>query len=166
MKKFRKISLSLFFVFLLFACTQSEGIDMQKPEIDLTIQEASPLNCNVFYFGETITLHSLLKDNVEIGTYSVDIHHNFDHHSHSTEVEECALLPKKVAINPFVFIKGYGIPVGQTSHQTATEIELPTGNELGLFDEGDYHFFISLTDKQGWSTQKGISIKIFHKLEE
>ncbi len=26
--------------------------------------------------------------------------------------------------------------------------------------------FISLTDKQGWSTQKGISIKIFHKLEE
>ena len=33
----------------------------------------------------------------------------------------------------------------------------------GLYDEGDYHFFISLTDKEGWSAQKGLSVKMLHR---
>jgi hypothetical protein len=28
------------------------------------------------------------------------------------------------------------------------------------FDPGDYHFFISLTDREGWSAQKGLNIKV------
>ena len=31
------------------------------------------------------------------------------------------------------------------------------------FDEGDYHFTIRLTDKEGWSIQKGLSIKMFYQ---
>ncbi len=158
MKYLFLLILSLFVV----SC-QDPQVDMKKPIIEMTHEQSFPQNCDVLYFGETATFSALFSDNEELGTYSVEIHHNFDHHSHSTDVMNCDLMPKRKAENPFVFIKGYGIPVGQTSHQTATEIELPTGNELGLFDEGDYHFFISLTDKQGWSTQKGISIKIMHK---
>ncbi len=158
MKYLFLLTFSLFVV----SC-QEPQVDMQKPIIEMTHEQSFPLNCDVLYFGETITLRALLKDNVELGTYSIDIHHNFDHHSHSTDVMSCDLLPKKSAQNPFVYIKGYGIPDGKASYQTATEIELPIGNELGLFDEGNYHFFISLTDKQGWSAQKGISIKIMHK---
>jgi hypothetical protein len=105
----------------------------------------------------------LFSDNFELGSYSIDIHNNFDHHSHSTEVTECQLNPIKTPINPFTYINDFTIPVSQKQYQTNLPILIPTENENGIFDEGDYHFFISLTDKEGWSTQKGFSIKILKR---
>ena len=49
-------------------------------------------------------------DNAELGSYSINIHNNFDHHSHSTEVEECNMDPVKEPVNPYVFIQDYDIP--------------------------------------------------------
>jgi hypothetical protein len=115
------------------------------------------------YFGESFTFRVLFSDNVELGSFSIDIHHNFDHHSHSTEVTECQLDPKINPDNPFVFIQDYTIPAGSKSYETNLSISLPSGNVGVLFDEGDYHFFISLTDKEGWSAQKGLSIKILRR---
>ena len=90
-------------------------------------------------------------------------HNNFDHHSHSTEVSACELWPVKIPVNPFVFIDDFDIPAGSTEFKTSQIISIPTSNGNGEFDEGDYHFFISLTDKEGWSTQKGLSIKIIKR---
>ena len=42
-------------------------------------------------------------------------------------------------------------------------VEIPSGEGTELFDDGDYHFFISLTDDAGWSVQKGLSIKMLHR---
>jgi hypothetical protein len=161
----RKTILALFTVSLLsgfFSCNK-EGVDKEKPQIDLTILGAFPINCDTLYFGETFTFKMLFTDNIELGSYSIDIHHNFDHHSHSTEVSECQLDPVKAPINPFVFIDDYSIPDGLQEYETSLEITLPDGDAKGPYDEGDYHFFISLTDKSGWSTQKGLSIKIIRE---
>jgi hypothetical protein len=105
----------------------------------------------------------LFTDNAELGSYSIDIHNNFDHHSHSTEVTECSLDPIKDPVNPFLFIEDYNIPAGQSDYQTNMSISIPSSNGNGVYDEGDYHFFISLTDKEGWSAQKGLSIKMLHR---
>jgi hypothetical protein len=163
MKSFKLLAgfiiLSLFFV----SCEKDEEIDTEKPVIDLTIPDAFPVNCDTLYFGESMVLKVVFSDNVELGSYSIDIHNNFDHHSHSTEVIECNLDPIKTPVNPFLFIEDFDLPAGLQEYATNRSISIPSGNGDGLFDEGDYHFFISLTDKEGWSTQKGLSIKIFSR---
>ncbi len=151
-------------VLILFSsCGKDKEIDTDKPFIDISFPEAFPKNCDTIYFGESLNLRILLTDNSELGTFSIDIHHNFDHHSHSTEVTECNSDPVKDPVNPFIYIKDFDIPAGLKEHETNLSITIPSGDGNGIYDEGDYHFFISLTDKEGWSAQKGLSIKMLHR---
>lgn len=161
--KMSNLFVVIFAVLWLFVGCERQTIDTEKPVIDLTAADAFPLSCDTLYFGESFQVHLLLSDNIELGSYSIDIHNNFDHHSHSTEVTECNIDPVKTAVNPFTFIDDYDIDKGLKAYQTNLSITIPTGNATGLFDDGDYHFFISLTDKEGWSVQKGLSIKILHR---
>lgn len=158
----------LFFILLiivsvLFSCDKNSDIDTQKPQIENSFSDAFPLNCDTIYFGESFDLKLLFKDNVELGSYSLDIHNNFDHHSHSTDFSECVFIPQKEPINPYLLIEDFNIESGQNEYLTNNSISIPNGNDIGDFDEGDYHLFISLTDKEGWSAQKGINIKILHR---
>ncbi len=161
--KLLKIFLGLCFVLFVFTTCDKNEIDDEKPEIDLTVSGAFPQNCDTLYFGESFTFKVLFTDNVKLGSFSIDVHNNFDHHSHSTEVTECDLDEVKTAVNPLVFIEDYDIPEGTPAYETSLEIFIPESDENGKFDEGDYHFFISLTDAEGWSVQKGLSIKILQK---
>lgn len=145
------------------SCEKGEDIDKTKPVIDLTIQDAFPVNCDTLYFGESFKLKMHFSDNSELGSFSIDIHNNFDHHSHSTEVTECSMNPVKTPVNPFTLIDDYEIPEGLMDYETNIMIPIPSGNNEGIYDDGDYHFFISLTDKEGWSAQKGLSIKMIHR---
>ena len=151
-------------IMLISSCKKEQNeVDKEKPIISMSFQDAFPLNCDTLYFGEPFYFKAQLSDNVELGSFSIDIHHNFDHHSHSTDVSACQLDPIKAPVNPFVFIQDFSIPENTKEYATNTSITIPEGNGSGLFDEGDYHFFISLTDKEGWSAQKGMSIKIKHR---
>ena len=161
-----KIIIILFLVVLFINSCEKEEIDKEKPAIDLNIQNAFPVNCDTLYFGETFTFRVLFTDNAGLGSddaYSMDIHHNFDHHSHSTEVTECQLSEEKDAVNPFTYIQDFSIPEGLKVHETDKTVTIPASNSTGMFDEGDYHFFISVTDKEGWTAQKGLSIKILYR---
>lgn len=146
---------------IFYSCKKDET-DSEKPVIDLSIPNSFPQNCDTMYFGDPIVVKLGFSDNVELGSYSIDIHHNFDHHSHSTEVSACIMDSVKSPVNPFTFIQDYTIPSGEKNYETGISITFPAGNSTGLFDDGDYHFFVSLTDKEGWSTQKGLSIKMLH----
>jgi hypothetical protein len=163
MKIFRIIIIPAFLLFFHSSCDKHDEIDTLKPVIDLSIRDVFPVNCDTIYFGESFELKMLFKDNVELGSFSVDIHHNFDHHSHSTEVTVCSFDPIKEPVNPFLFIDDYNIPTGLTEYETSVLISIPSGDGNELFDEGDYHFFISLTDREGWSAQKGLSIKMLYR---
>lgn len=148
---------------LVFSCGNGDEVDKQKPGIGLMIPSGFPQNCDTLYFGEPFTFNALFSDNASLGSYSIDIHHNFDHHSHSTEVSICQPDPDKAPINPLVMIEDFDIPQGFTTFEPKQVIIIPSGNDKGLYDEGDYHFFISLTDMEGWSAQKGLSIKLLHR---
>jgi len=163
MKKLKFVFIPFVLLMLYFSsCEKVKEIDKTKPVIDLTIMDAFPLNCDTLYFGEPFELKVLFSDNAELGSFSIDIHNNFDHHSHSTEVTACSLDPVKDPVNPYLFIEDYDIPEGLSKHKTSMSIYIPSVDGKGLYDEGDYHFFISLTDNEGWSTQKGLSIKLLH----
>jgi hypothetical protein len=159
----KKIIIFFAFASVVFVSCSKEKIDDEKPEIELTVSGAFPQNCDTIWLGESFTFKVLFSDNVELGSYSIEVHENFDHHAHSTEVTECDLDPVKTPVNPLYFIRDFEIPPGLTEYETNLLISLPAGNNEGNFDDGDYHFFIRLTDKEGWSAQKGISIKMLHR---
>lgn len=130
-------------------------VDTEYPEIIQENNNSFPLQCSVIQKGQKLIFTTVFRDNVELGSYSLDVHHNFDHHTHTTEVEECNLQPKKTPVKPFNFIKSYDIPVGLKEYHATKEIDIPAD-----IDPGDYHFMIRVTDKEGWQTLKGLSIKI------
>lgn len=138
--------------------------DLEMPSISAEGVEASPLNCEVYHRGDVIPLRYVLKDNAELGRYNIDIHHNFDHHTHSTEQEECPLSAeidkttpegKAKYANAWVFNQSYTIPDGSKIYTTHDDISIPA-----TIEPGDYHFMIRLTDKAGNQQFRSFSIKI------
>lgn len=134
---------------------EKEKIDEEYPIIELSAANAFPKQCSVVKRGEKFTFRAKLSDNAALGAVSVDVHHNFDHHSHSTEVNDCQSEAAKTPVKPFLLIKSFTIPSGLSSYEVAEEITVPAD-----VDPGDYHFLIRLTDQAGWQTIRGISIKI------
>jgi hypothetical protein len=157
MKRLSLLSFSLVLMLALSNCSKdtAEPIDTIYPEINTSTSDAFPKQCSIVKRGEKFVFRALLSDNAQLGSLNLDIHHNFDHHTHSTELEECSLSPIKQPVKPFLLIKNIVIPVGLKSYEASAEIQVPAD-----VDPGDYHFMIRLTDKEGWQTLKGLSIKI------
>ncbi len=152
----------LFLALTLFACN-SEDIDDVKPEIDLTIANAFPTSCDTLYFGEVFTVRMKFSDNKALSAYSLTIHDNFNQHSHDFEMVTCVLDPKKDGVNPLNDVWTYEIPKGLSEYITDLDFQIPEADNSGEYDSGDYHLLIQLVDEQGWSTQKGLSVKILHR---
>lgn len=155
-KTYRFLSIAALLTIVFAGCKKDSNneIDTEYPEI-ITTTSSAPQQCGVFTRGQTYTFKAIFSDNKELGAYSLDIHHNFDHHNHSTEVSQCTFDPKKTAVKPFLFIQDYKIPAGSKRYEATAQINVPAD-----IDPGDYHFMIRLTDKEGWQTIKGLSIKV------
>lgn len=146
-----------------FSSCEKIEVDDVKPTIDLSVTGAFPLNCDTLYLGEPFVFKAQLSDNVELGSYGVEIHHNFDHHAHTTEISSCDLSTVKTPVNPFHYIADFEIPSNTSDYVTADTIIIPVTNASGKIDEGDYHFYVSLVDREGWTTKKGLSVKILKR---
>lgn len=129
--------------------------DEQSPVISIDGLEAFPKNCDTIFTGQSFSFRADFTDNVELGAYSLDMHNNFNHHSHSTDPSDCLLDPVKTPVNPWIFIQQFSIPSGSKSFSANEQIQVPAA-----IDPGDYHLYVKLTDKSGWQTIKGISIKV------
>ena len=146
----------------IYACSSDDAIDTEKPTIDLTIANAFPVSCDTIYFGEPFTAKMAFNDNVELGSYNIDIHHNFDQHTHSTEFEECDFDLVKTPVNPYIFIQDYSIPLGSSQYTAEIPMTIPSSDGTNPYDAGDYHFQITVIDKEGWSILKGFNVKLLH----
>lgn len=143
-------------IIILSGCNSNEEvIDTEYPVIDITFSDSFPTQCSSIRRGEAFTFKAKFRDNMQLGSFSIDIHHNFDHHTHSTEVNDCGLDVIKTPVKPFFFIKNYSIPDGLREYVAELTMEVPAD-----IDAGDYHFTIMLTDEEGWQSIKGLSIKI------
>lgn len=132
-----------------------QEVDTEYPVIDMSAVNTFPKQCSEIKLGETFIYRVRFSDNRELGSSSIDIHHNFDHHTHSSEIDSCNLEPQKSPVKPFLLIRTFDIPVGLKTYELSQEIQVPAD-----VDPGDYHFSIRVTDKEGWQTIKGLSIKI------
>lgn len=156
MKKTKFLIAVLTGLLTLASCSSDNNeIDTEYPVIDISASNAFPIQCSEITRGQKITFRAKFTDNAALGSYSLDIHHNFDHHTHSTEVNNCVADPIKKPVNPMLYINSVTIPNGEKSYEAVQEITIPPD-----IDPGDYHFMIRLTDKEGWQTIKGLSIKI------
>lgn len=154
----QKICLWRVLLMILFASVLSckkEAADNEYPIVDINYPNFFPKNCSKVSRGKSFTTVIKVYDNAELGSLSVDIHENFDHHTHSTEVDGCPEAPEKEPINPFSAIVAIPLPPQQTNYTAIKEIFIPAD-----VDTGRYHFMIRLTDKAGWQTIKGIEINI------
>ncbi len=154
MKSFFTLSL----LFVLCACGGSDdntGKDMTPPEIISKGIVAVPTDCHVFKPGEVIPFNYVFKDDTELGSYNIEVHNNFDHHTHSTSAVECEMDAKKSPQNPWIFNKDYAIPAGEKLFTARVDIPIPAD-----CDEGDYHFMVRLTDRAGWQTLHAVAIKV------
>ncbi len=153
----RKLLIYCFVSLLMLGCSSDDDNDkdLDKPSIDMSGSNASPQNCVILYRGESFPFRAIFSDTQELGNYNIEIHNNFDHHSHSTDNVECDLEPKKNPIKAFVYNQDYSIPAGKTIFDADIEIAIPAD-----VDTGDYHFMVRVTDKAGWQELKAVSLKI------
>ena len=94
-------------------------------------------------------------DNVELGSYNLEIHNNFDHHTHSTEAGECRQDPVKQPVNPWIYNQDFPIPHNLDYYEAEVNIPIPED-----IDPGEYHFMIRVTDASGWQELRSVSIRI------
>lgn len=151
----RLVSILLLVVIMVSCSTEREAVDMEYPAIHIDWPDAFPVQCSEIKRGEPFAFRARFSDNVALGSFSLDIHHNFDHHSHSTELQECERGEEKEPVNPFVYIQSFDIAGNSVAYEAETVIMVPED-----IDPGDYHFMIRVTDKEGWQTMRGLSIKI------
>lgn len=155
MKKLLSV-LTIIGILFLSCSKDNEKIDDIYPEINISFDGAFPQNCDTLFRGESFNVIIRLSDNKELGSYSINLHHNFDHHNHSTEIDQCVLGDVQTPVKPFLYNKAITIDAGTTNYTTNLQIEIPSDA-----DAGDYHFMIKVTDMEGWQTMKGLSLKIF-----
>ena len=142
----------------LCACSSSDDDaqkDMQQPVITEQGITATPIDCQVYQRGQTIPFHYVFTDDSELGAYNIEIHNNFDHHTHSTSSVECPMDAQKQPQNPWVYNRDYAIPAAQRQYDARVDIPIPAD-----IDPGDYHFMVRLTDRAGWQQLKAVAIKI------
>lgn len=151
-----KTPITLMLLCALCACgSNSKEQDKVPPEIIPIGDYASPRNCQVFQRGGMLPFAYAFGDNVELGSFNLEIHNNFDHHTHSTEAGECRQDPVKEPVHPWIFNKDYPIPANLDYYES--EIDIPIPSDI---DPGEYHFMIRVTDASGWQQLRSVSIRI------
>ena len=157
MKLILKYSHILVLILVLTSCSSDDNIDIdkQKPTITINYTDGFPQACEELIKGETYTFKAQISDNKALASYSLDIHHNFDHHTHDDQDEQCDLSPVKNSVNPLIYMENFTIEEGLTSYEINITITIPDD-----IDTGDYHCAYSVTDETGWQSRTSIDIKI------
>lgn len=122
------ISLLVISVSLLTACGDSDNplSDTTKPVIDLK----SPAEGGVLAIGSEHGVHFEmdLSDDVMLKSYKIEIHNNFDHHSHDTRTAETTV--------DFTFNKSYDVSEQRTAHIHHHDIVIPAKHSGRLPPDG------------------------------
>lgn len=139
-------------VVFIFTSCETIDKDVEKP----IVQEVFfPQNCDTVHRGSTFTYSFVIVDDKDLGSYSIEMHNNFDHHTHSTSTISCTMEENKLPINPFYYNEDFEVPVKLWEYKIEGEITIPAN-----VDSGDYHFELRVSDEAGWQTYEGISIKV------
>ncbi len=132
----------------IFSSCEKDEADTVQPVIEVSGPEAN----EVLYVGSKIHFEVDFSDDVELKSYKVDIHDNFDGHTHKSTKHEGT---------PWHFQQSWDFEAGKKSaHVHHHEIVIPTeiaGEEVAT---GDYHFMVYCTDAAGNESWVAIDVEI------
>jgi hypothetical protein len=136
---------------LLFAsCSKDDDsvVDTQSPEI--TIME--PHEDEEIAPGGELHFEAVFTDNVELGSYKIDIHSNFDGHDHASL--------KQSESSPWSYSEVLQIEPGQTSFEAIHHIDVPETIGGVAISEGVYDVGVFVTDAAGNESQAFLEVHI------
>ena len=165
-------------VLLVITCVLTMGFsaceDKNKDTTPPVIDDATflPADCDIYYLGDTILVHFICSDDTELGNFNIEIHNNFDHHTHGTSGVDCDEEEgeehhhgegeeheheHETVEGAWAYNQDFAIARGLKTDTFDIEIPIP----LEVLD-GDYHFMLRLTDRAGWQTIKAVPIHLIH----
>ncbi len=133
------------------SCAEADDyLDTIKPEIILS----APTEHQAYEFGDVINVQALFKDNIELGSFKIEIHAEDDGHSHDDiTANRSAIAHDTTTSWSYNYIEEI---TGNKEYLLNHTIQIPEGN----YTEGHYHFGIILIDKAGNEKQTFIEIVI------
>jgi len=137
------IVLIFFSLIFMYSCFLGEGgfVDITAPIIEV---HEPGTNANL-EAGTYIHFETTFKDDLELGSYSIDIHDNLDGHGHG----RITSIYGDPSLIKWSFRRNYSIPEGLNIYvaQHDDDIEI-IANALA----GPYHFIVQAVDKEGNAT--------------
>lgn len=129
--------LTVFSILFLQSCSSDDDhrIDTKKPVIVLN----NPSDHQAFLPGEKIYLNVDFSDNLELGSYKIEIHFSEDGHTHKGN-EEFA---------EWFYAETSTLEPGSVQANLEKQISVPVEINNLPIAEGHYHLGIYLTDKAG-----------------
>lgn len=168
MKKNLFYILALSAIVMGFSACENKAKDTTPPVIDEVT--FLPADCDMYYLGDTLLVHFICSDDTELGNFNIEIHNNFDHHTHGTSGVDCDEEEgeehhheeddhhdHETVEGAWVYNKDFAIAQGRKLETIDIEIPIPAD-----VLEGDYHFMLRLTDRAGWQTIKAVPIHLIH----
>lgn len=129
-------------------------LDTEKPTV--TINE--PEEGEVFEVGGELHFDILLSDNQMLASYKVDIHNNFDGHTHSGIIKaDNNLTRQQTDVAPWSYNETFEIEGNQTTFEAHEHIAIPDN-----VAEGNYHLGITVIDAAGNQEQAYVQFAIGH----
>lgn len=166
-------SLIVLAAMITFSSCENKTKDTTPPVI--SEEDFSPANCDIYYLGETISVCFACSDDTELGNYNIEIHNNFDHHTHGTSAENCNEEGEEheheheggdhdhqheQMEGAWVYNQDFTIARGVQND--TIDMLIPVPDDVL---EGDYHFMLRLTDRAGWQTIKAVAIHLHNQGE-
>ena len=132
---------------VLFSCDDDDTVDTTAPTITLE----DPVSGESVAAGSALAVHGDLEDDVDLATYSITIHDNFDGHAHGR------------TLNKFSFSQSYEVEGNDVHINPEIVIEANA-------TAGPYHFIVEAIDAAGNSTSfdddSSVEIEIWITNEE
>lgn len=129
-------------LFVLSGCNDdSETIDVTAPAIELS----DPVNGDFFAAGTPVHFEASFTDDLELGSYNINIHNNFDGHAHG----RVAASNDDPSLIKWSFSQSFEFQSGMKNSDVHLhdEIEIPANTMAG-----PYHFIVSAVDRSGNAT--------------
>ncbi|MCC5944679.1 MAG: DUF4625 domain-containing protein [Bernardetiaceae bacterium] len=126
--------LGLFALLALFAACNNNDDENPVDNTPPTVSEVTLNNLRQdirIAQGERIDFRAKFEDNVELGQFKIDIHDNFDGHSHG-----------RIEATPFEFVQVYNM--SGRIYEAHEEIAVPADAATGM-----YHFIVQFFDAAG-----------------
>ncbi|MDR1673361.1 MAG: DUF4625 domain-containing protein [Bacteroidales bacterium] len=143
------ICLTIMAGILVASCDKGDNV---KPVINLI----EPEEGDVLQIGGDVHFEMKLSDDVALGSYKVDIHHNFDNHGHEKSGEETETVP-------FEFSREWVEDIAGKKNATVHHHEIVIPENA---TEGAYHLMVYCTDAAGNEAYVTVNVELSHEGEE